>query len=111
MREKQNSLKPFISLLLSTNIPKLTLIIGLIGSVITTLVGLTIPLLTRELVDGFSLESLSITLIITIGVVFILQAVIDGVSTYLLAAVGQRIVARLREIMWLKTYSASSKLL
>ncbi|WP_226035193.1 ABC transporter ATP-binding protein [Aquibacillus saliphilus] len=102
MASKKDGLKPFISLMLSTNIPKLALTIGLIGSVITTLVGLTIPLLTRELVDGFTVESLSIFLIITMGVVFILQAVIDGVSTYLLSAVGQKIVARLREKMWLK---------
>ncbi|MBY7142111.1 ABC transporter ATP-binding protein [Virgibacillus sp. NKC19-3] len=104
MKEQQNDqgLKSFISLLLSTNIPKLALTLGLIGSVITTLVGLTIPLLTREIVDGFSLESISATIIIAIGAAFILQAVIDGFSTYLLASVGQKIVARLREMMWLK---------
>ncbi|WP_026908750.1 ABC transporter ATP-binding protein [Paucisalibacillus globulus] len=101
MKDK-NGLGPFISLIVSTNIPKLALTMGLIGSIITTLVGLTIPLLTRELVDGFSLASLSVGLIIVIGVVFILQAVLDGVSTYLLAAVGQKIVARLRDQMWLK---------
>ncbi|UJL46749.1 ABC transporter ATP-binding protein [Virgibacillus sp. NKC19-16] len=104
MKDKQNNkgLKAFISLLLSTNIPKLALTLGLIGSVITTLVGLTIPLLTREIVDGFSVESISATIIIAIGAAFILQAVIDGFSTYLLASVGQQIVARLREFMWLK---------
>lgn len=100
--EKNNGLKPFLNLIKSTNIPKLALTIGLIGSVITTLIGLTIPMLTRELVDGFSLESLSVGIIIAIVVVFILQAVVDGVSTYLLAAVGQRIVARMREMMWNK---------
>ncbi|WP_096435292.1 ABC transporter ATP-binding protein [Alteribacter populi] len=102
MEKNQDGLKPFISLILSTKVPKLALTVGLIGSVLTTLVGLSIPLLTRELVDGFSVASISITLIIAIGVVFIVQAVIDGVSTYLLAAVGQQIVARLREFMWLK---------
>ncbi|GAB3046879.1 ABC transporter ATP-binding protein [Virgibacillus ainsalahensis] len=102
MKEQQRGLKPFISLILSTNIPKMVLTLGLIGSLITTLVGLTIPLLTRELVDGFSLESLSPLIIIAIVLAFILHAVIDGFSTYLLAAVGQRIVARLREFMWLK---------
>ncbi|MEN2768930.1 ABC transporter ATP-binding protein [Ornithinibacillus xuwenensis] len=101
MKERKG-LAPFITLLLSTKIPKLALTVGLVGSIITTIIGLTIPLLTRELVDGFSVESLSIGLMITIGVVFILQAVIDGVSTYLLAAVGQKIVARLREKMWFK---------
>ncbi|MFS0671673.1 ABC transporter ATP-binding protein [Ornithinibacillus sp. 179-J 7C1 HS] len=100
--KKQNGLKPFLSLIKSTNIPKLALTIGLIGSVITTLIGLTIPILTGQLVDGFSLESLSVGIIIAIVVVFILQAVVDGVSTYLLAAVGQKIVAKLRELMWKK---------
>lgn len=100
--QKKASLKPFLTLILSTNIPKLALTFGLIGSILTTLVGLTIPLLTRELVDGFSMEALGMGLMITIGVVFILQAVIDGVSTYLLAATGQKIVAGLRDRMWLK---------
>ncbi|WP_234447138.1 ABC transporter ATP-binding protein [Virgibacillus salexigens] len=102
MEKSRNDLKLFISFILSTNIPKLPLSIGLVGSVITTLVGLSIPLLTRELVDGFSLESVSIMLIVMIAVIFILQAVIDGVSTYMLALVGQKIVARLRERMWRK---------
>ena len=99
---EKKGLKPFISLIQAAKIPKLALIFGLIGSIITMIVGLSIPLLTRELVDGFSVEALSVTLIIIIFVVFILQAVVDGVSTYLLAVVGQRIVARLRERMWFK---------
>ncbi|WNF38589.1 ABC transporter ATP-binding protein [Bacillaceae bacterium IKA-2] len=102
MREQQNSLKPFISLILSTRISKPAMALGLIGSIITTLVGLTIPLFAKEIVDGSALGSISITIIIAIGIAFILQAVIDGFSMYLLAAVGQRIVARLREFLWLK---------
>ncbi|MFD2628660.1 ABC transporter ATP-binding protein [Oceanobacillus kapialis] len=102
MSKEKSNIKDFYALIKSTNIPKLALTFGLIGGVLTTLVGLTIPILTRELVDGFSLASLSWTLIISIGIVFILQAIIDGVSTYLLAMVGQRIVARLRERMWRK---------
>lgn len=101
-KQEKTKLKPFISLILSTNIPKWALIVGLIGSIFTMIVGLSIPLLTKELVDGFSVDALSTTLIVIILVVFILQALLDGVSTYLLAAVGQRIVARLREIMWFK---------
>ena len=102
MENQKDGLKPFISLILSTKIPKVALTIGLIASIISTLVSLSIPLLTRELVDGFSLSSISIPLIIAIVAVFIIQGVIDGVSTYLLAAVGQQIVAKLRELMWLK---------
>jgi ATP-binding cassette, subfamily B, bacterial AbcA/BmrA len=102
MDNQQAGLKPFFSLILSTKLPKSALSFGLITSVITTLFGLAIPLLTRDLVDGFSVSSISVSLMFLIGGVFILQAVIDGISTYLLAAVGQKIVARLREMMWLK---------
>ncbi|MBP2079481.1 ABC transporter ATP-binding protein [Oceanobacillus polygoni] len=101
-KSQKNGIKPFISLIVSAKIPKAALTFGLIGSLVTTLVGLTIPILTRELVDGFSVASLSATLVIAILAVFIIQAVIDGVSTYLLASVGQKIVARLRQMMWLK---------
>jgi ATP-binding cassette subfamily B protein AbcA/BmrA len=102
MENKKQGLKPFISLVLSTNIPKPALIFGLISSVITMLVGLSIPLLTRELVDGFSVEAISTALIVILVAVFIIQALADGIATYLLAAVGQKIVARMREIMWFK---------
>lgn len=102
MKEKDTGLKPFFKLILSTNIPKVALIIGLIASVLTTLAGLVVPLLTKNLVDGFSTASLSKGLIALIVVAFIVQAVINGISTYLLTAVGQKIVARLREQMWLK---------
>jgi ATP-binding cassette subfamily B protein AbcA/BmrA len=101
-QENKLILKPFFSLILSTKIPKFALAFGLLGSLITTVVGLSIPLLTRELVDGFSIESLNMLLIAAIVIVFILQAAIEGLSLYALAYVGQKIVAGLREKMWFK---------
>lgn len=100
MEKQQTSLKPFISLILSTKIPKAALIIGLTASILTTLTGLVVPLLTKNLVDGFSVESLSVPLIIGIGAAFIIQALISGISIYLLSYVGQKVVARLRNRMW-----------
>ncbi|MEH7250920.1 ABC transporter ATP-binding protein [Neobacillus niacini] len=102
MNNTQDGLKPFVTLILSTKIPKLALSIGLAASLITTLAGLLVPVLTKNLVDGFSVSSLSVPLIIGIGVAFIFQAIISGVSIYLLSFVGQKIVARLRERMWVK---------
>ncbi|URT71361.1 ABC transporter ATP-binding protein [Cytobacillus firmus] len=102
MKQKHTSLKPFISLILSAKIPKTALIIGLTASILTTLTGLVVPLLTKNLVDGFSVESLSVPLIIGIGTAFILQAIISGISIYLLSYVGQKVVARLRDRMWMK---------
>ncbi len=102
MNSKQSGLKPFIALILSTNIPKVALGFGLLSGIITTLSGLVVPLLTKNLVDGFSAESLSKPLIIAIGITFIIQAILRGASIYLLTAVGQKVVASLRDKMWIK---------
>lgn len=101
-QKQQTSLKPFLSLILSTNIPKAALFTGLAASIITTLAGLVVPLLTKNLVDGFSVEAISVPLVIAIGAAFIIQALISGISIYLLSYVGQKVVARLREQMWMK---------
>src|SRR5690625_655437 len=100
--KKDSSLKPFISLILSADIPKLALSIGLATGIITTIAGLVVPILTKNLVDGFSVSSLSVPLIIAIVAAFILQAIIGGISLYLLAAVGQKVVAKLRDQMWVR---------
>src|SRR5699024_4185078 len=98
--DKHSSLNQFFILILSTNIPKFSLFFGLLASVITTLTGLTVTLLTKILVDWFSVASLSPLLIVAIAVAFILQAILGGLSLYLLAAVGQKIVSSLRDKMW-----------
>ena len=102
MEKQRVGLKPFFSLIVSTKIPKVALSIGLTASVLTTLAGLIVPLLTKNLVDGFEVSSLSTPLIIALGVAFILQAVINGVAIYLLSYVGQKVVAKLRERIWTK---------
>ncbi|UOQ49674.1 ABC transporter ATP-binding protein/permease [Gracilibacillus caseinilyticus] len=99
---KNQSVKAFLQLMFSLKLPKFILILGLAGSVLTTLVGLTIPLLTRELVDGFSFASISIGFIAIIVGIFILHALVDGLSAYALAYVGQKVVAGLREVIWTK---------
>ncbi|WP_130858881.1 ABC transporter ATP-binding protein [Gracilibacillus phocaeensis] len=99
---ENQSVKAFMSLIFSLKLPTFILVLGLIGSVLTTLVGLTIPLLTRELVDGFSFTTISAGFIALIVGIFILHALIDGFSGYALAFVGQKVVAGLRETIWMK---------
>ncbi|MBE1555788.1 ABC transporter ATP-binding protein [Sporosarcina limicola] len=100
MEKNKVGLKPFFSLILSTKIPKTALFVGLTASILTTLAGLVVPLLTKNLVDGFSVSSLSVPIMIGIGAAFIFQAIINGVSIYLLSYVGQKVVANLRNRMW-----------
>lgn len=46
---KQDGLRPFISLILSTKISKAALIIGLTASVLTTIAGLVVPYVSKYL--------------------------------------------------------------
>src|SRR5690348_9525285 len=100
--QKLGNWRPFLNLIRQTNPPKLLLGTAISMSVITTLVALVIPLFTKNLVDGFSLASISRTQVILLAVTFIAQALTAGISIYLLSRVGQGIVAGLRDRLWKK---------
>jgi ATP-binding cassette subfamily B protein AbcA/BmrA len=100
--KKSGNVKRFIALIMETNPPKVMLTIAIVLSVITTLVGLTIPLFTKNMVNGFSLGSLSTAQIVGMAVAFIAQVVSGGVSVYLLHYSGNKIVSSIRERLWRK---------
>ncbi|WP_138753922.1 ABC transporter ATP-binding protein [Paenibacillus sinopodophylli] len=102
MHHKKSNVRRFIRLITETNPPKMMLSIAVILSVITTLVGLTIPLFTKNMVNGFSLGSLSTIQIVGMAVAFIAQVVSGGVSVYLLHYSGNKIVSSIRERLWSK---------
>ncbi|MDZ5757320.1 ABC transporter ATP-binding protein [Carnobacterium maltaromaticum] len=99
---KIGSWKNFFTLLNDTKPRKILIFFGLFFSLITTLIGLVVPLFTKNLIDNFSIESLSWMVIVGIVLAFIFQAITDGVSMYMLSYMGQQMVARLREKVWKK---------
>lgn len=92
----------FFRLLKETKPPMLLLIGAILLNVVSTLVGLVIPMFTKSLVDGFSLTDMNSTHIIGLGVAFIVQTIAAGVSIFLLSYTGQKMVASLRERLWKK---------
>jgi ATP-binding cassette subfamily B protein AbcA/BmrA len=68
----------------------------------STVGGLVVPLLTKGLVNGFSLGSVGALQIGLIAAAFLVQAAAGALSGYLLAALGQGVVAALRERLWRK---------
>lgn len=96
------SLKSFLKLLHSTKPSYGLLAFAVALSMISTLVGLVIPMFTKNLVDGFSLASVSKLQIAGIAGAFIAQTIAGGISIYLLNYVGQKTVAGLRDRLWRK---------
>lgn len=100
--KNKGHIKPFIQLLQKTkpSYGRLAFALGL--SIFTTFISLLIPLLTKQLVDGFSMSSLSTKQIGLMVFVFIVQAGLSAYATYALSYNGQKIIAGLRELVWKK---------
>jgi len=98
--KKKGAVKRFAKLIMEINPPKLLLGLAVLLSVITTLVTLTIPLFTKELVNGFSFGSLGTGQIIGMAAAFIAQVVAGGLSVYWLHYSGNKIVSSIRERLW-----------
>ncbi|MGG1572029.1 hypothetical protein [Fictibacillus sp. NRS-1165] len=104
-KENNVSSKQFIDLIKKTNPPKLKLSMAIVMSVITTLVGLCVPLFTKNLVDEFSLSTLLGGQIALLAAVLLARAAAGGISVYLLSMVGNGIVAGIRDRLWRKLIS------
>lgn len=67
-----------------------------------TVLSLLIPLLTMEMVDQLSAASLAGGTIALLVSIFVVQALLSGLSIYTMSYVGQYVVAGLRRAVWQK---------
>jgi ATP-binding cassette subfamily B protein AbcA/BmrA len=96
------SLGAFARLIGSTKPSVPALGLALFLSAASTIGGLIVPILTKGLVNGFSLSSVGAANIGLIAAAFLVQAAAGALSGYLLARAGQGVVATLREKLWRK---------
>ncbi|MFH5778714.1 ABC transporter ATP-binding protein [Heyndrickxia oleronia] len=99
---KQPGWRQFVRLVKQTKPSKLLLCIALVLSVSTTIVGLLVPLFTKNLINDFSLSSLNTGKIILLVVAMLIQALASGISIYILNHIGQSVVAGIRDRLWKK---------
>lgn len=90
----------FYQLLKRSGIKRKLFILGIAMTLIGTVGSLIVPMLTQRFIDGFDTDSVTTGLILLIIFIFLLSAIFNGVSNYVLANVGQSIIRGLREIIW-----------
>lgn len=100
--DKRQGWRDFIKLVGQTNPSKLIIVIALILSIGTTIVGLFVPLFTKSLVNDFSVSALSTDKLIMMVAAIFVQAIASGIAIYLLNHVGQSVIAEIRERLWNK---------
>ncbi|MFX3633806.1 MAG: ABC transporter ATP-binding protein [Candidatus Pristimantibacillus sp.] len=101
-KEKKANWRPFIRLIMDTKPSKWMITIAIALSLISTVVGLIVPLFTKNVVDSFTITSLSAQQIVVLAAAFLGQALAAGFSIYLLNRIGQTVVAHLRDRLWKK---------
>lgn len=99
-QEKGASFAEFMKLLKRTRLNKGLFAFAIILTLFGTAGSLIVPLLTQSFIDGFDTDMFSAWIVILIVAVFLLSAVLDGISYYILARIGQTIILKLREIVW-----------
>lgn len=97
---KLSSFADFMKLLKRTRLNKGRFAFAIVLTLFGTVGSLIVPLLTQNFIDGFDTDMISVWIVILIIAVFLLSAVLDGISYYILAKIGQTIISRLREIVW-----------
>jgi len=96
------SLGAFVTLIRSARPSAPALVLALMLGAASTVGGLLVPMLTKGLVNGFSLSSVGAGQVGLIVAAFLVQAAAGALSGYLLVRVGQGVVAALRERLWRK---------
>lgn len=81
--------------------PKLLLFLGLTFAIINTVCLLIIPLIIGSMVENLGSE-LTFNNILPIIVLFLVELISMGLSTYILSVVGQKLVYNIREKLWKK---------
>ncbi len=107
--ETNHEVKPqitgFWQLIKDANPPKLLFFFAMALSLAETGASLILPLLTKSLVDNLSDSSLDISIIIFLVITFLIQTVTSGFSYYYMTAIGESIVASIRNKVWAHTIS------
>jgi len=80
---------------------KFTLLLSVICTVIASVAGVIIPLLTRNLIDG-GFASFTIAQGLQIIGLFVVQLVLAGLGFYCMGLIGNKLVAKVRQAVWEK---------
>lgn len=98
MAQKKYGWKNFFQLIISAKPANWIISCALVASVITTVAGLIVPLFTKKLIDGFSVSSLDGKVVALIVIAFILQAITNGFSIFLLNYMGKKLLPQFANV-------------
>ncbi|KKK38033.1 multidrug ABC transporter permease [Mesobacillus campisalis] len=98
--ERRLDWKSLFHLMRGANVPKWMIALGIGLSLLETVARLIVPWFTKNLVDQLSIAALDPSIIVLLGITFILQTAAGAFSYYFLAYMGESVVASIRRELW-----------
>ncbi|MGX0373855.1 ABC transporter ATP-binding protein [Staphylococcus sp. HKU1] len=95
-----NTSNPLFFLFKKLSWPYGLIIVSVVISLLGSLSGLLVPLLTGYLVDNFSKNSINWFVITIFCIVFIGNALLNGFGIYLLSKIGEKVIYLIRSLLW-----------
>lgn len=89
-----------IVLLKLVNWPKKIIIISIILSILSSLINLVLPIITKTIIDDFSIDNIKWSWVVYLIVFFIFNSILSGVAFYLLKYIGSNAIFCIRSKMW-----------
>ena len=93
-------LKQLWALVKKSRFPKRLVIVVFTLSIIETLASLAVPLFTMNMINDFSSTGFVWTAVTAVAVILVIQAILSGLTYFLMRMLGERIVANLRNTLW-----------
>ncbi|WP_048679462.1 ABC transporter ATP-binding protein [Staphylococcus hominis] len=90
-----------LSLVHLINFPKILIIISILLSIIGSVFQLLVPLFTQKIIDNFSNVIQNKQYILIFILIFLLSAIFNGLSIYLITKIGESIIYDLTKKVWL----------
>ncbi|GGI02664.1 MULTISPECIES: ABC transporter ATP-binding protein [Mammaliicoccus] len=91
---------PLLYLLKKVDWPKKMVFAAMFLSILGSLSGLLVPLFTGKLVDTFNAENLDLRMVWLFIGIFLANAVLSGIGTYLLSKIGEKTIYSIRAKLW-----------
>jgi len=89
-----------IVLLKLVNWPKKIIIISITLSILSSLINLVLPIITKTIIDDFSIDNIKWSWVVYLIVFFIFNSILSGVSFYMLKYIGGNAIYCIRSKMW-----------
>ncbi|PCK17434.1 antibiotic ABC transporter ATP-binding protein [Bacillus pumilus] len=89
-------------LLRIVNWPRKIIFFSILLSIFAAVINLIIPIITKNVIDDFSIENINWYWIILLVVFFIFNACLSGISFYMLKYLGENAIYSIKKAMWNK---------